>query len=173
MPQSILSSFSFPWSSLKIYKLQFSFSGKLLNLIFPLHGLFFRKKALIIHKRHRTLCFCIFGTVSATIMSLQAFLQTVCPSCIKSPVCTLYHICIIHASSVPHLCKGQPSVIKQSQPQIMVILFFMINSRYHTCILISTNIHRLLFLSASKYKIFLTLHFLSRTGNRLQFYFPI
>src|SRR5699024_7792839 len=74
------------------------FSGQLFNGALPSHRLFSGRVSLIIYKSYRPFRLRVFRSITASVMCLQTFFQTVCPSCIQASVCAFQHICIVHRS---------------------------------------------------------------------------
>ena len=83
---------------LEICQSQLFFSGQLFNGALPSHRLFSGRVSLIIYKSYRPFRLRVFRSITASVMCLQTFFQTVCPSCIQASVCALQHVCIVHRS---------------------------------------------------------------------------
>ena len=118
---------------LEICQSQLLFSGQLFNGALPSHRLFSGRVSLIIYKSYRPFRLRVFRSITASVMCLQTFFQTVCPSCIQASVCAFQHICIIHrsvfflspgssvsgcftATHLYDLCKGQPPARRRQRP---------------------------------------------------------
>ena len=118
---------------LEICQSQLLFSGQLFNGALPSHRLFSGRVSLIIYKSYRPFRLRVFRSITASVMCLQTFFQTVCPSCIQASVCAFQHICIIHrsvfflspgssvsgcftATHLHNLCKGQPPARRRQRP---------------------------------------------------------
>lgn len=118
---------------LEICQSQLLFSGQLFNGALPSHRLFSGRVSLIIYQADRSFRLRVFRSITASVMCLQTFFQTVCPSCIQASVCALQHVCIVHrsvfslssvssvsgwftAAHLYDLCKGQPPARWRQRP---------------------------------------------------------
>ena len=112
---------------LEICQSQLLFSGQLFNGALPSHRLFSGRVSLIIYKSYRPFRLRVFRSITASVMCLQTFFQTVCPSCIQAPVCAFQHICIIHRSVFSFL----PAVLCPVVSQQHICIIYVKDSRRH------------------------------------------
>ena len=82
-------------------------------------------KSFIIYKCNRSFGPCIFCTGLFLVVCFHTFLQTVCPPCIESPICTFNNVSIIH--------HNHPTVIYYNQATVLLSGIALFEIFYNLC----------------------------------------